>query len=163
MDDFAKRAAENIQSSLGSGLADLMNGNFKNIAQGFTQMLNRMVAEAMAANLSRYLFGDLVGGSGGGVLGGALRSFGSALFGGSRAGGGDVIGGRAFLVGENGPEMFVPRTNGTILPNMAGAGGGGNTMTINNNFTVSGAVDKRTQLQIAREASMALQRGQRNM
>jgi hypothetical protein len=36
-------------------------------------------------------------------------------------------------------------------------------MSIVNNFTVSGNVDKRTQLQIAREASMALQRGQRNM
>jgi hypothetical protein len=161
MDEFGKKAAENIQSYLGTAFADAMNGNFKNIGSAFTQMINRMVAEAMAAQLSRYLFGDMVGGTGGGVLGGVLSSIGG-FFGGGRAGGGGVIGGRAYLVGENGPEMFVPRTAGTVVPNV-GTSGSTSSMTINNNFTVSGNVDKRTQLQIAREAAMALQRGQRNM
>ncbi len=34
-----------------------------------------------------------------------------------RAGGGDVIKGQSYLVGEEGMELFVPDTNGTIIPN----------------------------------------------
>ncbi len=40
-------------------------------------------------------------------------------FGGARAGGGPVAPNQAFLVGEQGPELFVPRDAGTILPNNA--------------------------------------------
>jgi hypothetical protein len=54
----------------------------------------------------------------------------SGMFGGARAGGGDVIGGRPYLVGENGPEMFVPRGTGTITPNGAMA----SNITVNVNM-----------------------------
>lgn len=47
----------------------------------------------------------------GGFLGGLLN------FGGFRAAGGDVDPGSAFLVGENGPELFRPPGRGTIVPN----------------------------------------------
>jgi TP901 family phage tail tape measure protein len=39
-----------------------------------------------------------------------------------RAGGGDVEAGRQYTVGENGPEQFVPRVSGTIIPNQAMGG-----------------------------------------
>jgi hypothetical protein len=42
---------------------------------------------------------------------------------GFRAGGGSVIGGGAYVVGEKGPELFVPNTGGTVIPNSAAAGG----------------------------------------
>jgi hypothetical protein len=42
---------------------------------------------------------------------------------GKRAAGGPVSGGVPYLVGERGPEMFMPRTSGIIIPN----GGIGNT------------------------------------
>lgn len=38
-------------------------------------------------------------------------------FGGARAGGGSVFGGQAYLVGEQGPELFVPGSGGSIIPN----------------------------------------------
>ena len=44
-----------------------------------------------------------------------------------RAAGGPVTGGRPFLVGEKGPELFVPGSNGNIIPNGAS---GGNTYQI---------------------------------
>lgn len=44
-----------------------------------------------------------------------------------RAAGGPVTGGRPFLVGEKGPELFVPGSNGNIIPNGAR---GGNTYQI---------------------------------
>ena len=43
-------------------------------------------------------------------------------FGGARAGGGPVSPGKAYLVGERGPEIFAPKIPGMIVPN--GKGGG---------------------------------------
>jgi hypothetical protein len=36
---------------------------------------------------------------------------------GARASGGQVYGGRAYLVGERGPELFMPKFSGSIVPN----------------------------------------------
>jgi len=57
-----------------------------------------------------------------------------SAFGGFRAAGGSVTAGKSYVVGEQGAEMFVPSSNGTIVPN-GGMGGG----TIN--ITVNGAID----------------------
>jgi hypothetical protein len=62
-------------------------------------------------------------------IGGAI----SSAFGGFRANGGAVSAGKSYVVGERGAEMFVPSSNGTIVPN----GGAGNTF----NITVNGAID----------------------
>jgi phage-related minor tail protein len=48
------------------------------------------------------------------------------------ADGGNPPVGKASIVGERGPELFVPRTAGTIIPNHALAGMGGTTMVTNN-------------------------------
>lgn len=54
-------------------------------------------------------------------LAGALGSItaGGQPIAGARAGGGDVIGGRSYIVGERGPELFTPGQSGSILPNSA--------------------------------------------
>ena len=54
-------------------------------------------------------------------------------FGGFRAAGGSVSAGTPYVVGERGAELFVPSSNGTIVPN----GGMGGTI----NITVNGAID----------------------
>jgi hypothetical protein len=47
----------------------------------------------------------------------------------ARALGGPVTGGEMYLVGERGPEMFVPRNSGTIVPNNAlGRSSGGRSV-----------------------------------
>ncbi len=48
-------------------------------------------------------------------------------FGGFREHGGSVQAGKAYVVGEKRPEMFVPSTNGTILPSVPGTMGAGMT------------------------------------
>lgn len=61
-----------------------------------------------------------------------------SVFGGGKASGGSVNAGTSYLVGEQGAELFVPKTNGTIIPN-SDLGGSG---TVNNyNINVSGALD----------------------
>lgn len=79
-DDFAKRAAGNIQDQIGAGLYDAVTGQFDNIGKAWLQLLLRMAAEAAAAKLSRAMFGDLVeGGSGSGTFGTALKAIGGVL------------------------------------------------------------------------------------
>jgi tape measure domain-containing protein len=62
-----------------------------------------------------------IGAPGTGDLFGTI--FGS--FGGFRAGGGEVRPGNWYMVGERGPEPFVPKVPGVIIPNHAMGGGGG--------------------------------------
>jgi hypothetical protein len=64
------------------------------------------------------------------------------VFGGGRANGGPVRGGTSYIVGERGPELFVPNTSGLIIPNGKGltvptASSQGSTI----NITVNGAID----------------------
>jgi len=63
----------------------------------------------------------------------------SSAFGGGRAEGGSVKAGTSYVVGERGAEMFVPKTDGVIVPNNK-LGGGGNVTNLNINVT--GALDK---------------------
>jgi hypothetical protein len=75
----------------------------------------------------------------GSKIGGAIGAVGGVLgFGGGRAMGGPVSANTAYVVGERGPELFVPGKSGTIVPN----GGGGRGATIN--LTVNGAIDSES-------------------
>lgn len=67
------------------------------------------------------------------AIGGVFDSFG-----GGRAEGGPVSAGTTYLVGERGPELFMPNKSGTIIPNeRIGVGAGGTVI----NLTVNGAID----------------------
>jgi hypothetical protein len=59
-----------------------------------------------------------------------------------KAAGGPVAMGNAYIVGEQGPEWFVPNTSGRIVPNASGGGGGigGDTYNIYNNSTGAAAL-----------------------
>lgn len=168
MDEFAKNAAENIQKNFGDTLFNAMQGKFEGIGDSFVAMLQRMVAEALAAKLARAMFGEAEGGgvSGtGGFFGTALSTLGGWMgFGGTRASGGDVLPNRAYLVGEDGPEPFVPRTAGTILPTsvLAGSGSSGRQAGPTYiNVGVEGRVDRTTRMQTARDIGRELRRSQR--
>lgn len=104
MDEFAKNAAQSVQQTLGSGLANILDGNFKNIGQSFAQMLNRIVADALAADIARKLFGGAAkGGEGAGWLGGLLQSAGGFM-GLGKASGGLIRPNMMYPVNEVGPE-----------------------------------------------------------
>ena len=61
-------------------------------------------------------------------------------FGGRRAGGGPVASGRGYLVGEMGPELFVPSSGGgTIIPNNQMGGGAKISITVNAGMGANGA------------------------
>lgn len=110
MGEFAKEAARGIQNSLGDGLYQIMQGNFKNIGTAFLQMLQKMAADALAAQIAKKFFGDFDSGGGlGGIFGAIFGGIGGAAGGGiGAATAGDVAaagGGLMFLAdgGYTGP------------------------------------------------------------
>lgn len=171
VDEFTKRAAENIQRELGDGLVNIMQGNFKDIASSFKAMLDRMVAEAIAAQLARALFGGEGENGQGGIFGNILGSFGRALFGGGRARGGPVQRGTVYEVNELGaPEVFegvdgrqylLPAADGQVRPLSAQEGAGGRV--VNNYVTVQMPQngDRQTALQFGRDIARALDQSRR--
>ena len=83
--------------------------------------LDSIAAHAVKSGISS-LFGG--GGQSGGIGSLIGQSIG-ALFGlPGRATGGPVSPGRGYIVGENGPELFVPTSSGRIAANGSGAGAG---------------------------------------
>jgi len=148
MTEFAKQAARNMQDAMADGFFDIMQGKFDDLAGNFKATIDRMVANLLASQLMNFLTGDF---GKTGQMGGALGNIFGSLFGGARAAGGPVSRGSAYLVGERGPELFVPRQSGNIVPN--GAAG----MTVVNNFTVNQPADRRTQEQIAALAGASIQ------
>ena len=93
---------------------------------------------------------DTVGGifSGGGDSGGGggwLSDIGSSIgdmFGGWFANGGTLGAGKWGIAGENGPELFVPKGSGTIIPSGATSQMMGN-QTVVNNYSIN-AIDTKS-------------------
>jgi hypothetical protein len=65
-----------------------------------------------------------------------------------KASGGPVSAGTPYMVGEEGPEMFVPRSSGNIIPN-----GGG--LTIQQAFHVQAGLPPQWQQQMATVTQIA--------
>lgn len=110
-------AQDNVQTLKDGFLDAIVEG------ENLSGTLEKLAKSLARAALEAALFGSgpfSGGGGGGGLLGGLL----GGIFGGFRAEGGPVRAGRAYVVGEEGPELMVPRTSGTIIPNGGGKGGG---------------------------------------
>jgi lambda family phage tail tape measure protein len=99
--------------------------SFKSLARSIIQDLIAIQMKAAASKILMSLFG------GGGFMNdrGGMELSGSLGF----ADGGSPPVGRASIVGERGPELFVPNGSGTIIPNHA-LGGMGNTTNVTNNY-----------------------------
>jgi hypothetical protein len=155
---FAEQASRNIQDALGESLERVLGGNFESIGRLWASTLQKMAAQALAAQLNEYLFGATFG-TKGGSLGGIVGSFlGGTLFGGARAAGGPVSAGSAYLVGERGPEIVVPRSAGTVLPN--GVGMGGPAITLAPTIMIDARSD---QAQVAQMVAAGMAQAQQSM
>ena len=101
--------------------------SFKSLARSIIQDLIAMQLKASATGLFKSLFGMYAGGGFG-----TGNAYGNADLGGFLADGGSANANTPYVVGERGPELFVPRSSGTVIPNHALAGAGGTTMVTNN-------------------------------
>ena len=134
-----------IKDDIKNGIAGLRKGTAT-----LGDMLNHIADKLINVGLNHILFGSVLGaagGGGGGLLG--LLGF---------ANGGRPPVGRPSIVGEKGPELFVPRRSGTIIPNDK-LGGGGST-NINVNVDASGSAvegDDSQSRELGRLISVAIQ------
>lgn len=88
MDIFLENAARGFQESLSDFLFDPFADGLDGMLKGFGEMLRRMAAEAIAADITRAIFGN-TGAAGGGqnILGGIAKLFGFASGGAFTVGG----------------------------------------------------------------------------
>lgn len=127
MDDRSREVAHLSESvrdlgwSFSSAFEDAVIGGQKlgDVMRSLAQDVLRM---GLRLGVTNPLLNSVVGAFGGNL---ALPS----LFGGARAAGGPMVGGRPYLVGERGPELFVPEHSGDMVPNHAvvSRSGGGDT------------------------------------
>ena len=112
------------------------------IAQGFEdailsgQKLGEVV-RSLGQDLVRLVFSQLITQPLAAGIGGAIKS----AFG-FRAMGGPVNSGSPYVVGEKGPELFVPHSSGSIVPNGAMGSSGGSAGGVNVTYNIAAGVSR---------------------
>lgn len=129
--NFAIAFAEGLGNlAVGGGIQDIFSSIFSAIGSVLQQLGAAMIVASKLFAQIKASFATLnpvlaaVAGIGLVALGTVIRGITGKVS--ARAEGGPVTGGSPYLVGERGPELFVPNTGGRIIPNNAlGASGGG--------------------------------------
>lgn len=143
-----RRKWEELGGTIASSFenAVLQGEGLSGILKSLEQQLLKMAFNAMITKPLEGLLGKLFGGgsSSGGVLGTIFGGIGTIL---GFAEGGEPPVGRASIVGELGPELFVPKVPGTVISNSSlksiGRGGhSGNTYVIDARGADSGVVER---------------------
>lgn len=170
--EFGKEAARGIQDAFADFLFDPFDKGLKGMLDGFIKTMDRIAREISAAQISGALFGDKADqGDFSGGLFGKLGSFVGSLFksgpqsGGALgadyaatfglASGGPAYAGNAYVVGEEGPELFVPKSSGTVIPN---GEAGGFTQNLTLNINAPNGVSRNSIYQIEAAAGLAVRR-----
>ena len=116
-----QRLNQSIRNDIKEGIKGLIKGT-----STLGDLLNNVADRFLDLALNQALFGNAAGeftkGKGGGIFGAIAGMF---------ANGGRPPVGRPSIVGEKGPELFVPRSSGTIVPNNKLGGGGSTSVVVN--------------------------------
>ena len=118
-DEEAQRAEQlkNIYQGIGDTIADGVVNALKgavdgttSLADAATSLLNDLANQMVQLARNMVFFGNITGtlAGGSGILGN--------LFSGFLANGGTAMGGRSYVVGEKGPELFTPGRTGSVAP-----------------------------------------------
>jgi len=135
---------ETFRTGIVDSILDAVDGT-KSLADGLAGVLKQMARMILQQQLMNALSGFNIFGGGGGAGGGfgvVPKTSGIKFF----ANGGRPPVGRPSVVGERGPELFVPDRAGTIIPNHAM---GGANVTVNvdaSGSSVEGDADQASQL-----------------
>lgn len=104
------QAVRGLGDNVANALVDGITRGGEGMKEGFRGILSELAAmmlkSALIQGLTNLGFGGIFGGVAGKQAGGAVSA------------------GRAYLVGEAGPELFVPSSSGAIMANSMGGGGG---------------------------------------
>lgn len=114
LNNLSKQVAQTIEQGITQSILDAVDGT-KSLGESLGGILRQLGRAFIGAGIGSFK----QGGKGGSGLLGLLPGF---------ANGGRPPVGRPSIVGERGPELFVPRSSGTIIPN---GGFGGANVTVN--------------------------------
>lgn len=132
LDQVAVRAMMNLEDSL----VGVMTGTMS-VKEAFSNMAMSIIQDLIRIHIQKSITGPIAEAI---SSSGFMQSIGN-IFGGARALGGTVQANKAYLVGEKGPELFVPGKTGGIAPNGAGSGA---TVVINNYSNASATATETT-------------------
>jgi hypothetical protein len=112
-----ERAAEEMARRMEDAITDAI----VNMGQGMTSFgdLAMGVLRSVYAEIVRAQIAKPIASAASGYLGNIFENFDLGSFFGMRAAGGPVAANRPYIVGERGPELFVPSSSGAISPNGA--------------------------------------------
>ncbi|NVO06927.1 MAG: hypothetical protein HXX19_13820 [Rhodoferax sp.] len=120
----ANNVAGSMQNVFGNafkGMEDALLNFTKTGKLDFSSLADSIISDLVRIQIQKSITGPLAAAA-------------SAAFGGFFADGGSPPVGLPSIVGEKGPELFIPSTAGTIVPNSALGGGTSNVTT---NFTIN--------------------------
>jgi lambda family phage tail tape measure protein len=162
-------AAQNVGQQVGQAMQNAFKGaedalvtfamtgklSFGDLAKSILSDLARIQAKNLIASLTGSGKGDS------GLIGAAGSALGKLL---GFADGGDPPLNTPSVVGENGPELFVPKGSGTIIPNHALQGGaGGGNVTVQNTYHIDSRTDQSTIAQMLERNKAATKADIQNM
>lgn len=131
-------AIQNMSSGFSNSMSDmLMSGkmNLDSLKDVFRSFVKVIIAKAIELFFVNKILNAVFGGFGGVPL--PTASFPGL------AGGGSVSPNQPYMVGERGPELFVPSSAGTVMNNSNSKGfGGGSTTVVNQTINVSAGVSQ---------------------
>jgi len=148
--------ANHIGTAFGQAFNDIISGSVS-AQEAIANMLNsvgqnfiKMAADIIVQQTTMIILGTILKAlgisTGGGTSKDPVANFnaGAAQYGGGLAGGGPTRASTPYLVGERGPELFVPGTNGGVMSNSdlrssmgAAPGSAGGSPVLNMNFETS--------------------------
>jgi len=125
------------QNRLGNEAGQIIASGFEDAILAGEKLSD--VLKQVARDLIRLVFQNVVTAPLAAGIGGAIN----AAFGGFRANGGPVSSGSPYIVGERGPELFVPRASGSIVSNSnMNQGGGSAGSSINVSYNIAAGVTR---------------------
>jgi hypothetical protein len=127
LNQFAQQAANNMQTSFANFLFDPFKEGLRGMLAGLIDTLRRMMAEIAAQKILGAIFGGLAN-SASPFISSLGQSFGGQAFVGppmpSRDNGGRGAAGQPYMIGRGAqPEVFIPDSAGTFIPNADQMGG----------------------------------------
>lgn len=139
-----------------SGMEDALVSFVMTGKADFKSLANSIISDLIRIQI-RSMLGGMFGGGGGfnlgslfGMGGGGQFSFGAGGYTGMgpfMAKGGPVSANSPYIVGEKGPELFMPGSSGSIVPNNA-LGGNSGGVTINQTINISTGVQQTVRAEI---------------
>jgi hypothetical protein len=139
---------QSIEGSLENGFMAMVDGT-KSVKDAFRSMARDIIKELYNVLVVQRLVGsfDVAKGTGSGLVGFLGKAFTGQL-----ATGGSMMPGKSYLVGENGPELVIPRHSGTVVNanQTANAAGGSGGVTVQNNISVTGSDAAMVRAEVAK-------------